>query len=405
MTVPDGMSSRRELLIVGAIAFAVRICGVVLSQRMMPVVAADTTTYMSVARNLVAGNGFMLGTSALEGARIPPVFPIWLATLIRISGDPVPLWLIGIGNALFRAIACVALFAVTSRYFGRSAAVGAAVVYLIDPWESLWVGYVLKESIGIAFLLLSVWLLTRALDRQTIAGFVAAGALIGLATLTRWANGALWLAALILLLGRAHRWRNVAVLSVTMLAVLSPWLVRNWRVTGQPVLSPHFVGQKLYTSNDPDVEEVTDGYYAPRGVDERVINGSPAQQRRPFDRDLAMGKLTIRHLRDDPGAIPRRLWAKIVNMWRPTFRVHSRANLILLAIPYCVLMLLSLAGIAMVIVRRIPCPVLCVTLGVLLLIHLLFRGEIRNRQYLTPLFYAFAGVTISSTWQRVRARG
>ena len=399
---------RRDLVMIGVAALVVRLCGALLSQRYMPVVAADTTVYMSIARSLHEGNGYALFGSPEEASRIPPLFPIWLSILMRCTGPAIPLPVIGVCNAIFRAGACLALTAVTSRYFGHTAAIGAALMYIIDPWEALWAGYVLKESLGVALLIGAIYLVARASDSQSPRDVFLAGAVIGLATLTRWANGAVWIAAVIVVLASAHpardRLRGAVAISISMLAVLSPWLIRNWRVTGQPVLSPHFVGQKLYTSNGPGVQRVTDGYYAPRGVDSTLIRGTQAERSKPFERDASLGWLTIKHLAENPGELPARVWSKVVNTWRPTFEVHSRRNLILLAIPYCVLMVVSLIGIVIAAREHNSCPAIAVSLIVFLAIHLVFRGEIRNRQYLMPLFYAFGGLAIATAGSRSGAR-
>ena len=52
---------------------------------------------------------------------------------------------------------------------------------------------------------------------------------------------------------------------------------------------------------------------------------------------------------------------------------------------------------------RVPCFVVAATLVTFCLLHLLFWGEIRNRQFLTPLLYCFAGLAISHALSRRRA--
>ncbi len=405
-------TSARMLITVAAIALLVRLGGMILSQRLMPVIAADTGTYISVARSIAAGEGFSLDGSRYEASRIPPLFPLWLAALMQLTGSEgmPPLWIIGLGNVLLRTAGVVAVCVITSRYFGLHAAAGAAALYIIDPWEAMWVGYVLKESLAVALVLFAIWLLARADDRSEPRDYALAGAAIGIATLARWASGALWIAALILIWGRRHpigeprRMRATLALSVAMLAVLSPWLARNWRVTGQPVLSPHFVGQKLYTSNGPGVQQVTDGYYAPQGVNSKLIRGTPEQKAKPFNKDASLGRMTVGYMLQNPGELPRRIWSKLINMWRPTFEVHSTRNMIVLGIPYVLLMLISVIGLATAVRRRTSCAALAAPLVVFFLIHLVFRGEIRNRQFLMPLLYTFGGLAIAAGLERLRSR-
>src|SRR5262249_319527 len=124
----------------------------------------------------------------------------------------------------------------------------------------------------------AVWLLSRLADQRSLLSACAAGAAIGLATLARFPSGALWIAALLLLLctrplpgtSRWRAWRRAAGLQVcltgAMLAVLFPWILRNWMLWGQPILTPHFVGQYFYTSNGPGIEMERDGYYSPQEI-------------------------------------------------------------------------------------------------------------------------------------------
>lgn len=397
--------SNQLLAAITVIVFAVRLAGMIASQRMMPVVAADTATYMSVARNLVSGNGFVLQESRYEASRIAPLFPLLLAANMKIAGPSLPIRLLGTENAVLRTIAVIILFFLVRMYFSALVATAAVGIYVVDPWEALWTGYILKESLAVCLFLGAIYAVARAFERPSVWRYALAGTMIGLATLARFASGTVWIAAVVLvLLQKERRVKFIAALSFAMVATLSPWLIRNWIVTGQPVLSPHFVGQKLYTSNGPGVEKVTDGYYAPKGVDSRLVRGTPQQRQQPFNKDASLGWVAVRHLLRNPGEIPTRIAAKVINMWRPTFESHSRRNWYLLGIPYLALMAVSLIGIALVIRHRVRCTAVIVTLAVFLCVHLVFRGEIRNRQYLMPLFYAFGGYAIATTIERARTR-
>lgn len=392
-------------MLVALIALVFRIAGMLLSQRYLPVVAADTIgAYLPIAHSLLAGTGFTIAGSAIAASRIPPLFPLWLAALSFVSGSPVPVALAGLGNALFRAAACALLFVIARRYFGRRAAFGAVLLYVLDPWEALWVGFLLKESLAIPLVLLSAWLLARAAEKRRPSDVVLLGIAIGVATLARVANGVLWFAA-VAAMWRAHRAKRwgirsiasaVAILSLSMLVTVSPWMIRNWRVIGEPVLTPHFVGRKLFTSNWPTIEHETDGYYGPRGVDEAIIARAGDESRHPLQQDARLTRLTLAAVLRHPAEFPARIGSKIVNMWRPTFGVHSRRNDLLLGLPYIVLVVVSLAGIALALRRHVPAPAIGWPLLVFFVTHLVFRGEIRNRQYLMPFLYAYGGLAVAS---------
>jgi len=403
---------------VWGLAFLVRLLGVGFGLWLTPgfLVADDTRgLYYPIARSLAAGHGFRANGSYVLGSCAPPLFTLWLALLMRVAGPDLPVWLPGLFNAAFRAGGVVLLYQVARRYFGEKAGRWAAVLYLADPWEALWVGYVLKESLGVPLLLLTLWMLSRLADEPRARWAWGAGLAIGLATLARFPNLALWVAAAGVLLvgGRTSSapggtsWRRTGVLFGYLTAatgiVLLPWVLHNWQVVGQPVLCPHFVGRKFYTSNGPGIEMERDGYYSPQGVDRSMV-ATLAREKTPWQVEGYLLFTTVRHVATHPQEAAQRVAVKLVNMWQPTFQNSSSRNWLVLGWPYCLLMGLSLGGVVLVMRRRTSCPVLWVPLLTLVCLHLVFWGEIRNRQYLTPLLFAFGGVALASLRDRLVRR-
>jgi 4-amino-4-deoxy-L-arabinose transferase-like glycosyltransferase len=393
-----------DVWIVTVVAFAVRLVGMIVSQHRLPVVASDTiASYLPIARSLAVGTGFQINGSAIEASHIPPLYPLWLAMFVKATGPTPPLWLIGLGNVVLRTIACVLVYVLAQRTFGRRVALAAAALYVIDPWEAFWVGYVLKESLAIPLFLLAVVLLARARDNPRPMSFAAAGAAIGIATLARFPSGVLWIGALIVIAFSvrsidAPRLRRFAVLAAAtsggMLVTMSPWLIRNWRVVGQPVVSTHFVGRKLYTSNGPGIEMVKSGYYSPGGINHHFIDSLNPDSRHSTQQERSLALFTLRYVLTHPAELPARLGSKLVNMWRPTFSGSSRANWVVLGFPYSVLTVLSLAGVWLAARRRELDVTTASTLAVFLCVHLVYWGEIRNRQFLTPLLYCYGGFAL-----------
>lgn len=388
-------------------AFLVRLVGVGLGLLFFPgwLVPPDTKgLYFPIARSLAQGTGYQAGDDPVEASRAAPLLPCLLALEMRLAGPDLPLWVPGIVNAACRAAGVVLIYLLAGRYFGPRAGLAAALLYLLDPWEAFWAGFVLKEPLGVPLFLLAVWLLSRLDDERSLRWACIAGAGIGLATLARFPNSALWVAAGLLLAFGALRsrswagWRSAAALlgclTGTMLAVLSPWLLRNWSVVGQPVLSPHFAGQKFYTSNGPGIEMQQDGYYMPRGIDEERLQRAQEEQP-PWQREGQLFSSTLGHIVAHPGEWLERIRTKLVNMWQPTYSRSSLRNWLVLGLPYCVWMCVSLAGLGLALWRRVPCRALLIPLVLFFCIHLVFWGEIRNRQYLTPLLFAFGGLALS----------
>jgi hypothetical protein len=115
----------------------------------------------------------------------------------------------------------------------------------------------------------------------------------------------------------------------------------------------------------------------------------------PWEREGSLFRRTLGHILTHPGELAERVGARVMNTWRPTFAGGSARNWVVLGVPYCLLLALSLAGIAVVAWRRVPCPALAAATIALIGMHLVFWGEIRNRQYMMPLLYAFGGAAVA----------
>lgn len=390
------------------LAFLVRLIGVALGHLVIPhwLVPPDAHgAYYPIAQSLASGEGYTINGDALDASRVAPGFPVWLAGLMMIGGTDLSTWFVGVFNAALRAGGVVILFLLANRCFGRNSAWWAACLYLIDPWETFWVGIVLKGGLAVPLFLLAIWLISKTRDYPVWQWAWATGAAIGVAGLTRFPSLILWPVAGLLLvlavrtknthtrygLGRA----SLIFLQITlaMLVTLSPWLIRNRQVTGQPILSTHFAGRYFYTSNGPGVEMVKDGYNDPDGINQEMLDKED-RTKPPVQREVDLFTRTLGHVLSHPQELGQRLLTRLRNTWQPTFPDSSLRNWFLLALPYCVLLTLSLLGIGIAFYKRIPCSILLIPLLAMVLAHMVFWGEIRNRQYMMPMLYAFGGLTV-----------
>lgn len=399
-----------SLLRLASVALVFRLVGLAAALVLIPglLVPPDTQgLYLPVARSLASGGGYRNGGDARDAARAAPALPFWLAGVIKAEGGDPPIWVLGVFNAAFRAAAVVLVYRLALRRFGTRAGFWAACVYLLDPWESFWVGFVMKEPLAVPLFVLAVDALDRLDDRPSARRAWGAGLAIGMATLARFPDVGLWLASALMLMARAYRAARggrrralgeavtaQAHLTLALAVTLAPWLWHTNRVIGRPVLSPHFAGQKFFTSNGPGVVTPRDGYYAPRGIDRGAIDLA-GRGRSNWGKEGRLFSLTLRHVAEHPREFLARIAAKFVNMWQPTFRDGSVRNWLVLGLPYLVNMGLAVAGLIMAAVARRPAPATAAALLTFVCVHLFFWGEVRNRQYLTPLLDVYAGLALA----------
>ena len=196
-------------------------------------VTADGTTYISAARNLRAGKGFitLIGFDLTDRA---PLFP----ALTALAGFATPNLLVaaGIVNAgAFGLTAGVAARWMQRRLRSRFVTAWACLAVLASPYLARYAATAISESLFILFTVLGLFCLDRFLDRDARVRLLGAALFAALACLTRYMGLALVAGGALALLGQrsvalGRRAQNVLVFSGLALLPLGGWLLRNiWR--------------------------------------------------------------------------------------------------------------------------------------------------------------------------------
>jgi hypothetical protein len=212
----------------------------------------DERGYAAVAGSLARGEGFgfdIVGFTpggVLEERRLlafrAPLLPAVLAPVHFVSGgSPAALrW----ACVLLGALAAPLAFGVAERITGRRAAWYAGVAVALWPSHAWLSARVLSEPLDSVLLLAGADLLVR---KRWIPG----GAAFGLAVLCR--PGGLIASFLAVFEGacseeRGRRLRPFLISLLAMAAVVTPWVVRNQKVLGRPLLVTS-TGVTLYGGN------------------------------------------------------------------------------------------------------------------------------------------------------------
>ena len=199
------------------------------------ILTSDSVTYVSVARNLLAGEGFtqFLGRHYIY---FPPLYPALLAGASLGVFDP--LAVAGPVNAvLFGLTVFVAGWWLRRRLESRLLALwGCAAVAVAWPltWMASWA---MSETAFILLALLALIQTEKFLEGGKRSALIAAAALAALACLTRYLGVSVVLAVALLLVFRrgaapAEKARNLIVYAVVSLLPLCLWLWRTFLLTG-----------------------------------------------------------------------------------------------------------------------------------------------------------------------------
>ena len=346
----------------------------------------DEREYLLIARNVADGRGFV--HLQPDGSPVPgeyfgraPVYPIFLAGIIRATGgspDDGPLLLRSIrvaqavlGGALVWFVAWFAGSAAGSK--AAATAAWLAAVYPPLVWTP---AFVWSETLFSVLALGCAAVLSR--ERRTPRMFVAAGALAGLAVLTRPAMlfflplAALWLAW-------RREWRGVAFLALACALVVAPWTIRNAREYGRFVLVASEGGITFWTGNHPLAVGEGDLAANPQLKRENVALRARHPGLSPEQLEPIYYREALQFVREQPlawaGLLARKAFYTVVPVG-PSYRLHSAlyfgASVLsyLAVLPFAMMGLVRLARAG-----RLPVPLLLLAASSCLVCLVFFPQE------------------------------
>lgn len=251
------MAASRPLLVAAALGLALRLAfgfGYWTDQ----VLTRDEREYLSLARGLAAGRGFVYDAEVLSGTQDPfgraPGYPAFLALVGggRAVTPSVPSS-VKIAQSVVGAAGVLMLGLLAGRLAGVRAGQGAAFIGAVYP-PLVWVAsYAWSEAIAWPLGLLIVWWFDRAIastDPRAWRTAAVTGLLTGLTILVR-PSMLLFVPFAIAWLAWKRRWTSAAALGLATGLVLLPWTVRNTIEHQRFVLVATEGGVTFWTGNHP----------------------------------------------------------------------------------------------------------------------------------------------------------
>ncbi len=193
---------------------------------------ADEAIYADAAHRLSNGDGF--GSQY----RNVPAYPVFLALLSL--GLPVSLTFLRVAQAAVASLGVLVVFALADRLLGRRVAIGATLVYALDPLMVITSGLLYPETAAALLVPVLVLVAIDATERDSPGRSAIAGGLVGILALLRPVAlillpvVALW-TVLAVHARPSRRLAHLAALGLAFLLVLTPWTLRNFRTQGRLV--------------------------------------------------------------------------------------------------------------------------------------------------------------------------
>src|SRR2546426_11491024 len=209
------------------------------------------SAYYDLALNVISGKGLCFETTC---AWWPPLYPLFLAFTALFGKHylliVVPQALIGTGTVLLA-------FLIGAEIFGSGVGLVASIISAFYPYYVMH-DTALQETGMVTFVVaLSIWLLLRAARLNRSSNWFLAGMALGAIALTRASTASFIPLALIWTtwVGASGsisvRLRKTAFIVLALTVTVGPWLIRTWRIIGEPVLSSQ-TGRALWIGNNAE---------------------------------------------------------------------------------------------------------------------------------------------------------
>ena len=187
--------------------------------------------YDFAARSMLEGKGFVCVQQRWYRAFLPPGYSFFLAGIYALFGHS--FLAARAVQALLGASSVLLLFFVAREIFDERVARLASWIMAFYPQSVLFADLMQTETLFLFLFLPAMLFFVRAIKQPGWRNVVLAGVFFGLAALTRSIIAFFPFAVAIFLAlagkGRGRVLRTVLV-SLVMLAVISPWTIRNYRV-------------------------------------------------------------------------------------------------------------------------------------------------------------------------------
>jgi len=197
----------------------------------------DSVEYFETGVRL-ASTGMFSMDGRVASSWLPPLYPALIAICSLVSRHPVELMLLL--QAVLGAITVACVYSIADQFFGRRAALVAALVLAVAPMTSRFAAVLLTESIFTFLLMGGSWAWGRG--HAVISGFA-----FGLAVLARTS-----LLPYVILLGIAGclpivhgNWRLYRRIAAAALLTVAPWVIRNVIEVGRVTVADASWGNNL----------------------------------------------------------------------------------------------------------------------------------------------------------------
>jgi 4-amino-4-deoxy-L-arabinose transferase-like glycosyltransferase len=358
--------------------------------------------YLTIARNFLDGVGLCYSAEGGCAARMP-VYPLWLAVFMSTG------WLypgVVVAQAAIGGSLTWIAWRLGRHLFDERTALIAAFATMINPYTVIH-DTALQDTVLINVLMaLSLLMLLRARALTSAPMWIGAGVVLSLAVLTNARIALFAPFAILWAIGAGGRdWprrlQAAAMVAIPMVLLVGAWTVRNWQVSGAPVLTTEG-GERLWFANNPR----TFANFPQRSIDltaDELMEIVPADTRAMLDnfhgsepeRDALVRGWAIDYMTADPrrtvtGAL-RKIWVAASAQLSPARSPVVQAGYAIVFLPIHALALWTLWRS-----RSIEHGLSVLLLLAFAITTALFWAHTSHKSYLDAVLFVYAAAAVSS---------
>ena len=371
--------------------------------------AVDAKAYDRIAWNLAEGYGYRESRDVAHAednaiVRVGPGYEFFLAGIYTVFGRSLPAaW---VANAILLAAAALLVYATALKIFfhlplaeRRTVGLIAAALVGLSPDLITISGMLMSETLAVflialaAFFFFHYW---RSAEKPLWLTFLL-GLSLGAAAMVRTPAALLALPVLVYFFSE-RRWKEIAVIAVAIVALFSPWVVRNYKVYNALVITNLAYGVDLAFGNHPGASGELE-HYEPAYENIRTYGYVAGNRKNAVE--------TLRFIASSPLEFARLTFyrasiyfsfARPTGFWFHLAGFSRAATLVLSALYSAIIFLFGAAGVSLLrqfgddrrVARYLLALAVMMPLSVIFIIV-----ETRYRFLLYPLLAVFAGYALS----------
>lgn len=369
--------------------------------------------YDLLAQNIADGHGYRFFPETTATMLRTPAWPLILAGLFKLFGPSI--FAVKVFNVLCSVGTGWLTYLLGQRITAsRLLAAVAALIAFFHPAILISDSRGGVESFFMLVLMVFVLLAYQALERGSIGRYAAAGLALGLLLLIKSTAVLFAPCIFVCLVLKRHDMVGIrsailstAVLSLAATAVLSPWIIRNYRLSGEFVptmsvggmssYSGYYVATHRYTGRDQSVLDLEASQEMGKVAEEMGLRHLPGYYTQfyniadevKFYRHL--GEIVRQKYRETPGAFRTALYENATGFWIRGRSAKATMLNVIVVLPF---LALFIAGAWVGWRRQLPVLPIVLMVTAFYVVHIPILGQARYHVPLIPMMAILASMVL-----------